>query len=199
MFSWQVPGDEKFQCGRSHHDVEDLVITETASNRGTAEYMREKVTSSRSMQDSQEIGLLLQFHRQSSQFRVVIPHAVDVAKRTEIGVNCDWCSSEIHSERAHSGHQHQGFLFPLSNSEVPPDEASDSDSILHVPSHRLSEKEPLRDKYLRHRFLSKTFLYSLGGLRIAREASRDFKSVKALSAASVHLNGVFFFNRAVSG
>src|SRR6218665_1234841 len=36
MFSWQVLGDEQFQCGRSHHDVEDLVITATASSRGTA-------------------------------------------------------------------------------------------------------------------------------------------------------------------
>src|SRR6218665_1859598 len=53
------------------------------------------------------------------------------------------------------------LLSPLSNSEVPPDEASDSGSIPDVPSHRLSEKEPLRDKYLRHRLLSKTLLYSL--------------------------------------
>src|SRR6218665_3559592 len=114
------------------------------------------------MKDSQ--GILLQFQRPFGQFGVVVPHAVDVAKRIVIGVNGDWRSSEIHSERANSGHQRQGFFFHcrIRNSEVSPDEASDSDSILDVPSHRLSEKEPLRDKYLRHRLLSKTFLYSLG-------------------------------------
>src|SRR6218665_1559499 len=143
MFSWQVPGDEQFQCGRSHPDVEDLVIAATASAQGKAEDIREKVASSRSMKDNQ--GILLQFHRPSGQFRIVIPHAVDVAKRTVIGVNGDWRSSEIYSERANSGHQRQGFFFHcrIRNSEVPPDEASDSDSILDVPSHRLSEKEPL--------------------------------------------------------
>jgi len=76
---------------------------------GTAEDIREKVTSSRSMKDSQ--GILLQFHRPSGQLRIVIPHAVDVAKRTVIGVNDDWRSFKVHSERANSGHQRHGFFF----------------------------------------------------------------------------------------
>src|SRR6218665_3536553 len=39
----------------------------------------------------------------------------------------------------------------------------------------------------------------MGGRSIGRDAKRDFRSTKAALAASDHLKGTFFFNRAVKG
>ena len=75
------------------------------------------------------------------QLQIVVPHAVDVAKRAVIRVDCDWSSSKIHSEGANSSHQRQGFflhcqIVKFRLTKLP----TQIYSILDVPSHRLSEK-----------------------------------------------------------